>query len=112
MKSAVKICLAMASLTLAVPSWSINVSSVRVLQVNVVDVLGAAHLIVKPEGGVKSTSCEDQTAYVRPLNDEVGKHLMALALTALASGKRVDIVGSSSCGVYNVEVMKEIRIYQ
>jgi hypothetical protein len=40
--------------------------------------------------GVPSTSCPDQTAYIRQLNDYVAQQLLALALTALSARKLVE----------------------
>ena len=83
-----------------------------VIHVNVVESGGVPNVIVKVEGGVPSQSCSDKTAYVRPLTDGIGKHLLAAALTALSTGKRVDVIGTNKCGAFDVETMNEIRVFK
>lgn len=92
-------------------SYATSVFYVQVNAVNIVDVDGTPNVIVKVAGGVPSISCSDQTAFVRVLNDNIGKYLYTQALTALTTQKAVDIIGLNSCGSFNVETMGEIRIY-
>ncbi len=88
-----------------------DVSRVQVVQLNVVEVAGSPNIIAKVSGGVPSSNCTDQTAYVRPLDDAMGRHLYAAALTALTTQKPIDFIGKGTCGVFDVETMQEIRIY-
>jgi|GEM_PF-6895800 len=104
--------MALAGIFLASPeALASNVTQRIITQVNVVEVSGVPNVIVKIQGGVPS-NCSDKTAYIRPLTDEIGKHLLATALTALLTGKLVDVLGNSSCGAFNVERMIEIRVYR
>ena len=98
-------------LILSINAHAVSVSQRTIKQVDVVDVNGEPNVLVKLEGGVPSTSCTDQTAFVRPLNDHIGKFHMSTALTALAIKKKVDVIGTNTCGAFNVEIMKNIKLY-
>lgn len=92
-------------------SFAAGVWKAQVTQVNVVDVSGTPNVFVKVSGGVPSVACTDKTAYVRPLNDAIGKHLYSAALAAMAMQRQVDILGTDTCGAFSVETMQEIRVY-
>lgn len=93
-------------------SMATDTLSKKIIQVNVVEYQGNPQVIVKLQGGVQSVNCTDKTAYVRSLNDEIGKHFLAMSLTALAADKLVDVLGTGACGAFNGEIMKEIRLFQ
>lgn len=88
-------------------SHAANAGQRTIEQVNVAeDGSGEAQLVIKISGGVASTSCPDKTAFIRPLNDEIGKQLMAVSLTAISTGALVDVLGTGSCGSWGVEKFK------
>ncbi|PCI47348.1 MAG: hypothetical protein COB58_09900 [Thalassobium sp.] len=113
MKNIIGISLLFVASTFASSAYATKVLQRTIEQVNVADDdAGNPQLIIKINGGLQSSSCTDKTAFIRPLNDEIGKQLMAVSLTAISTGALVDIVGIGNCGSWDVETFKEIRLYK